>query len=250
MHKFFVNKENISEDKITITGDDVKHIGKVLRLRTGDIISISNGEGLEFTSIIDSIDKKEVLCTVKETLENKTESKLNITLFQGLPKSQKMDLIVQKGVEIGINRINPVITKRVVVKTEKKDISNKIERWNKIALEASKQSGRGKLLKVENPIDFKKAADSLEDFDLIIVPYENKEDIGLKNVLSKSNKDYKNIAIFIGPEGGFEEEEIEYLLSTGAHIVTLGPRILRTETAGFVTSTILLYELGDMGGKF
>lgn len=249
MHKFFVDKENVCEDGIRITGDDVKHIGKVLRLKVGDIINISNGEGQDYISSIESIDKKEVICSIQKKVINKTESPLNITLFQGLPKAQKMDLIAQKGVEVGINNIKPIITKRVVVKTEKKDLSNKIERWNKIALEASKQSGRGKLLEVENPIDFNEAVNSLDEFDLIIVPYENKEEIGLKKVLSSINNKCKNIAIFIGPEGGFEEEEIECLESKKANIVTLGPRILRTETAGLVTSTILLYELGDMGGK-
>lgn len=249
MHKFFVNKNSIIDNNIIITGDDVKHIGKVLRLKIGDIISISNGEGTDFIAEINSIDKNEVSCNIQESIENKTESNLNITLFQGLPKSQKMDLIVQKGVEIGINKVKPIITKRVVVKTNNKDISNKIERWNKISLEASKQSGRGKLLIVDEPIDFKEAVDSLEDFDLIVVPYENKEDFGLKKALKDKSKSYEKIAIFIGPEGGFEEEEIEYLKSKGAYIVTLGPRILRTETAGFVTSTILLYEIGDIGGE-
>lgn len=247
MHKFFVSRENIKENSILIIGDDVKHIGKVLRLKTGSEINVSDGQGLEYICLIDSIDKNEVICTVKESFQNETESPISITLFQGLPKSQKMDLITQKGVEIGIAEIKTVISKRVIVKTDTKDISNKIERWNKISLEASKQSGRGKLLEVKSPVSFKEAIDSISKFDLVVMPYENQEGIGLRKVLQE-NPLCKNIAIFIGPEGGFEDEEVEYARSKGVHTVTLGPRILRTETAGFVASTIILYELGDIAG--
>lgn len=248
MHKFFVPKENITEETIVITGDDVKHISKVLRLKTNDIINVSDGYGTEYICSISLIDKKEVVCSIVEKYKNESESPLNITLFQGLPKSQKMDLIVQKGVEIGINEIKTVITDRVVVKTESRDISNKIERWNKIAREAAKQSGRGNILEVHSPIGFKEAMENLLEFDLVVMPYENQEGIGLRKVLREKCPEAKNIAIFIGPEGGFEEEEVKIAIEKGVEVVTLGPRILRTETAGFVASTIILYELGDIGG--
>lgn len=248
MHKFFVSKENINEQDILITGDDVKHILKVLRLKVNDKINISDGHGVEYICSINLIDKKEVTCSIIEKFNNETESPLNITLFQGLPKSQKMDLIVQKGVEIGINEIKTVITDRVVVKTESKDISNKIERWNKISVEAAKQSGRGNIVKVSSPISFKEAIENLDEFDLVVMPYENQEGIGFRKVLTEKASAAKNIAIFIGPEGGFEKDEVESAISKGVEVVTLGPRILRTETAGFVASTIILYELGDMGG--
>ncbi|MEG0371530.1 MAG: 16S rRNA (uracil(1498)-N(3))-methyltransferase [Clostridium sp.] len=247
MHKFFVPKENIKSENIYITGDDVKHIGKVLRLKIDDRINISDGYGTEYICSIDIIDKKEVSCSIIEKYSNETESPIRITLFQGLPKAQKMDLIVQKGVEIGIYEVKSVITDRVIVKTETKDLSNKLERWNKIAKEAAKQSGRGCLLEVSEPITFKEAIDGLSGFDLAIMPYENQDGIGLRKVLEENNN-AKNIAVFIGPEGGFESEEVEYASSKGVHPVTLGPRILRTETAGFVASTIILYEIGDMGG--
>ncbi|KMT21645.1 16S rRNA (uracil(1498)-N(3))-methyltransferase [Clostridium cylindrosporum] len=248
MHKFFVPKENINDDNILITGDDVKHIGKVLRLKLNETINISDGSGVEYICSINTIDKKEVSCRIIEKFENATESPIKITLFQGLPKSQKMDLIVQKGVEIGISEVRAVITNRVVVKTEARDISNKIERWNKISKEAAKQSGRGVILDISEPVSFKDAIDSLDEFDLAVMPYENQEGVGLKRILTEKGSEAKNIAIFIGPEGGFEEEEVEYAKEKGVYPVTLGPRILRTETAGFVASTIILYELGDMGG--
>ncbi len=248
MHKFFVSKENISEDTILITGDDVKHIGKVLRLKVGDKINISDGNSTEYICELDLIDKKEVVCNIIEKFQNKTESPICITLFQGLPKAQKMELIIQKGVEIGIKNIIPVLTERVVVKTETRDISGKIERWNKISKEAAKQSGRGTILELNNPITFKEAIESLNKFDLAVIPYENQQGIGLKKVLRNLDSNVKNVAIFIGPEGGFEEEEVNYAIEKGVHPVTLGPRILRTETAGLVASSIILYELGDMGG--
>lgn len=247
MHKFFVPKENISEDTVLITGDDVKHIGKVLRLRVSDEINVSDGCGTEYICSINNIDKKEVECSITSKFINETESNIKITLFQGLPKAQKMDLIVQKGVEIGISEIKTVITDRVVVKTEARDLSNKIERWNKISNEAAKQSGRGTIINVAEPISFKEAIDLVSDFDLALIPYENEEGIGLKKTLDgKTN--IKSVAIFIGPEGGFSDEEIAIARENGIHSVTLGPRILRTETAGLVASTMVLYEIGDMGG--
>ncbi|MEG2893347.1 MAG: 16S rRNA (uracil(1498)-N(3))-methyltransferase [Clostridium sp.] len=248
MHKFFVDKRNITEKTITIDGDDVKHISKVLRLRQGDEVLVSDGKCNEYTAVIDLIDKKEVICSISNSFKNETESDIKITLFQGLPKSTKMELIIQKGVEIGIDNIIPVITDRVVVKTEARDLTNKIDRWNKIAKEAAKQSGRGRVMEIEPPISFSDALNKTKDFDLAVMPYENANDEGLKKVLSE-NREAKNIAIFIGPEGGFEESEVSSSLNVGVCPVTLGPRILRTETAGLVASTIILYEIGDMGGK-
>ncbi|MEF9953196.1 MAG: 16S rRNA (uracil(1498)-N(3))-methyltransferase [Clostridium sp.] len=248
MHKFFVNNKNIKDNNIIIDGDDVKHISKVLRLRQGDEIQVSDGKSNEYIATIDTIDKKEVICSVVESFKNQTECDVKITLFQGLPKSTKMELIIQKGVEIGIDNIIPVITDRVVVKTESKDLSNKIDRWNKIAKEAAKQSGRGCVMEIDNPISFSDALNMVKEFDIAVMPYENADDEGLKKVLSQ-HREAKNIAIFIGPEGGFEGDEVSLALSQGVYPVTLGPRILRTETAGLVASSIILYEIGDMGGK-
>lgn len=248
MHKFFIDKNNISSDIAKIVGDDVKHIYKVLRLEEGDKIVINNTCGEEFIGEILDITKSEVQVKLVEKNDVNNESPIDITLFQGLPKSVKMDLITQKSVELGINNITPIITNRVVVKNELGDFK-KVDRWNRIALEACKQSKRTFIPKIQQPIEFTQLLNDLKSFDAIFVPYENAENYGLKAALKEINNSIKKVAIIIGPEGGFEEEEIQSLKDIGAKIVTLGPRILRTETAGFVCASILQYEIGDVGGN-
>jgi 16S rRNA (uracil1498-N3)-methyltransferase len=248
MHKFFVSIDNIYGDTAVITGDDVKHIYKVLRLEEGDKVNINNQVGIEYSGEILSIDKKEVRIKLLEQLELNNESPIEITLFQGLPKSAKMDLIVQKATELGVKEITPVITERVVVKSELSEFS-KTERWKRIALEACKQSKRTIIPEINIPIEFNDLVERLKDFDLVVVPYENEEGFGIKQLARKNIKDIKNAAVIIGPEGGFEEEEISILKDRGCHIVTLGRRILRTETAGFVCVSLLQYEFGDLGGE-
>jgi 16S rRNA (uracil1498-N3)-methyltransferase len=176
-----------------------------------------------------------------------SEPPVKITLFQGLPKAQKMELIIQKCVEIGIFKIQPVITQRVVVKTEGKDISNKLERWRRISEEAAKQSNRGIIPEILEPITFDMGIENIKNQDLSIVPYEKEKGNGLKKILI-DNSYAKNVGIIIGPEGGFDEYEIDKCIKNGVIPVTLGPRILRTETAGVAVSSMILYELGDMGG--
>jgi 16S rRNA (uracil1498-N3)-methyltransferase len=246
MHKFFVDKSSINDNKIYITNDDVNHIYKVLRLDKEDMILICDGACNEYTSKIIDINKKEVVCEILESNRNSSEPPISITLYQGLPKAQKMELIIQKGVEIGICRFQPVITHRVVVKTEGKDLTGKLERYKRISEEAAKQSNRGMVPEILEPISFEAAIEELKAKDLSIVPYEKERAAGLKAVL-KSNSNAKNIGIFIGPEGGFEEAEIELCLANNILPVTLGPRILRTETAGISVAGMVLYELGDMG---
>lgn len=249
MHKFFVPENNIDRNIVTIIGDDVKHIYKVLRLKTGDKININNYKGREFVAEINSIDKAAVICNIIEEINTNNESNIKIHLYQGLPKASKMELITQKATELGVMSITPVITERVVVKNESSEVK-KIDRWNKIALEACKQSRRTLIPKVRNIIKFNEFLEEVKEFDLIVVPYENEKNYGVKNMITKfKNKDINNIAIMVGPEGGFEDEEIKSLENLGAYIVTLGPRILRTETAGFVCSSLIMYELGDIGGE-
>jgi 16S rRNA (uracil1498-N3)-methyltransferase len=231
-----------------IDGDDVKHIYKVLRLTAGHKVWINDCAGEEYVGEILSVDKKEVRVRQIEKLEINNESSLKVTLFQGLPKSSKMDLIVQKAAELGVVEITPILTERVVVRNELGEFS-KTDRWNRIALEACKQSKRSLIPKVGAPIEFKELTDRLEHFDLIVVPYENESGYGLKRMTEVLNAAVEQVAVIIGPEGGFEESEILQLKQLGAHIVTLGPRILRTETAGFVCTSILQYELGDLAGN-
>lgn len=248
MYKFFVQKHNISNNIAIIEGEDVKHIYKVLRLDIGEKISINNCEGEEYLGEITDITKVKVEVKLIDKLTLNNESPINIYLFQGLPKSSKMDLIVQKNTELGIKEITPIVTERVIVKSELNEFK-KVDRWNRIALEACKQSKRSLIPKINTPIEFKELIASLKNMDLIIVPYENQNNFGLKSINFENKKAIKNIAVIIGPEGGFEESEIDTLKGLGAHIITLGPRILRTETAGFVCLAQLMYELGDMGGN-
>ncbi|MGH4050989.1 MAG: 16S rRNA (uracil(1498)-N(3))-methyltransferase [Clostridium sp.] len=249
MHKFFVPKGNIDGKHAVINSEDVKHIYRVLRLQVGDKISVNNSEGKEYLGEITSIDKKEVNINILEESAINNESPVEVYLFQGLPKSTKMDLIVQKNTEIGIKAITPIITKRVEGKTELKDFK-KVDRWNKIALEASKQSKRSLVPQINAPIEFELLIQQLEHMDLVVVPYENQEGYGIKKLTQNiEKKNINNVAIVIGPEGGFEEDEILKLKEIGAEIVTLGPRILRTETAGFVCLSLIMYELGDLGGN-
>ncbi|WP_026884882.1 16S rRNA (uracil(1498)-N(3))-methyltransferase [Clostridium akagii] len=249
MHKFFVDESFIDGNIVNIQGDDVKHIYRVLRLKSGDQVNINNCKGEEFLAQIKDINKTNVLCEIIEKADINNESALKIYLYQGLPKAAKMDFIIQKSTELGVTSITPVITERVVVKNELKEYK-KVDRWNKIALEACKQSKRTIIPKVNQPMELEGFLSEADSYDLIVVPYESKEDFGIKAMIRNLNgKKINSIAILIGPEGGFEEEEIEKLDNLGAQIVTLGPRILRTETAGLVCASLLLYELGDIGGK-
>ena len=250
MHKFFTPKENFINSEAKILGDDVKHLYKVLRLNEGDEVVLNNCDGEEFLAIIKSITKQEVILDIKEKLLINNESRVKIYLFQGLPKAQKMDLIVQKGTELGVTEFIPTITERVDIKL--KGDFKKLDRLNRIALEAAKQSKRTIVPKVVEPINFEEALKKLKSMDLIIVPYENAEDFGVKTLfreLGDKANNIEKVGIIIGPEGGFETFEIDKLKENGAYIVTLGNRILRTETAGFVTASLVNYEIGDVGGK-
>lgn len=245
MHKFFIEKNQIMGDNITILGSDVKHIKDVLRLRINDQIEISC-DGINYLCQISFIEKSNIQLNIKDKWEGKAESKVDIILFQGLSKGNKMEFIFQKGTEIGMKDFYPTITNRSIVKI--KDINkeqSKVERWNAIVEEAAKQSKRDYIPKVENIVSFKDMIEILKDKSNIIVPYEDEKVITIREGLS--NLSDEPIYIVIGPEGGFEKEEIEKLKEIGAKIVTLGPRILRTETAGIVTATIILYEVGNIG---
>lgn len=253
MHKFFTERENFSETEARIVGDDVKHIYKVLRLAKGEKVVINNCVGEEFLGEVKSVEKTEVVISILKKLDINNESGVKIYLFQGLPKSQKMDLIVQKGTELGITEFIPTLTSRVDVKL--KGDFKKLDRLNRIVLEAAKQSKRTIVPRVVEPIAFEEVLNRINTMDLMLVPYENAENFGIKT-LFKELKDksvnlesIKNIGVLVGPEGGFEEEEISSLKEKGAYIITLGSRILRTETAGFVATSLIQYELGDLGGN-
>lgn len=250
MHRFFVLPEQIEDKTISIKGEDLKHIKDVLRLAKKDRVEVVS-EGVVYLSEIHDITNNEVLVKIIDSKKGKSEPPIDIYLYQGLPKSSKMDFIVQKATEIGVKKIFPIITNRTVVKIKnKKKEKNKVDRWNKICEESSKQSKRDFIPEVNSIIDFKEMITLLreeisKDENCILVPYEMEENKGIKNIVN--DKSNKKIHLVIGPEGGFEEKEIEELEKIGGEIISLGPRILRTETAGLVAMTIIMYEFGDMG---
>lgn len=245
MPKFFVNKADIRDGKVYISGEDCIHIKKVLRLRCGENIIVSDGSGYDYEAVIDEIEPQKVVANVARAIPNHSEPPVEVTLFQGIPKSDKMDFIIQKCVELGVKSIVPVITERTVVKIDSsKESEKKTIRWQKIALEAAKQSNRGIIPDVSMPLPFKQALDSLKGYDLKLIPYEKESQNQLKTYLG--DRRTKKVALFIGPEGGFSVEETLKAADAGVVTVTLGPRILRTETAGIMVLSILMYTLGDM----
>lgn len=240
MPKFFVDKNNIGEKTIEITGEDANHISTVLRSKVDEEIIICDGYGTDYLCRLIGINKKQVLAEIINKYENENEPNLKITLYQGLPKGDKMELVIQKCIEIGVDKIVPVVTENTVVKigdkAEKKNI-----RWNKIAEAAAKQCGRGKIPIVDKIMTFSEAVEASKETDAAIIPYEKETNTNIRQFVKSFTG--KSISIFIGPEGGFSENEIELCKKNGISSVSLGKRILRTETAGLVTSVILLYEL-------
>jgi len=239
MHRFFTEKKNITGDNIVIRGEDVKHITKVLRLDVGDAVVVCDGDCTEYISKIAAVEGDCVRLTVENISPSDTEPSCKVDLYQGLPKTGKMESIIQKCVELGVNRIIAFAGERSVSKIEPKEISRKSERYNRVAYEAAKQSRRGRIPEV-NMIRSLAEAD-FRRYDKLIVAYEDEKHITLKHALS----DIPNggsAAIFIGPEGGFEPSEVVFLKRRGATAVSLGPRILRTETAGMAMLAMIMYE--------
>jgi len=245
MSKFFVKPEQIKNDNIIIDGDDVNHILNVLRMKKDDEIQVCNQvTGENYKARIVQYSKNEIECKIEEKIGKSTESNVHITLFQGIPKFEKMELIIQKNTEVGVNNIVPVIMERTVVKLDEKVASKKLDRWQKIAEIAAKQSMRDIIPNVKSIIKTKEI--DVDRYDVVLVAYENEEHNMLKAELKKlesQNKQEYNIAIVIGPEGGISEKEIELLDEKNVKFVSLGKRILRTETAGLVMAGNILYEL-------
>ena len=237
MRRFFC--ETITQGTATITGDDAHHISRVLRMKAGDALSLCDGAGNEYDAVITSISQDAVSCTVGERHASETESPVRVTLFQCLPKTGKMELIVQKCTELGVFAVVPVVSARCVV-VPGKDYDKKRERYNRVALEAAKQSRRGMIPSVLPLVELKKI--DVKSFDLFLVAYEDETAVSLKQALRGANAP-ASIALLIGPEGGLEEGEVASLVAAGAKSVSLGKRILRTETAGMAMLAQTLYEV-------
>ena len=244
MYKFFVSEDQITDKKITINGEDINHIKNVLRLDLDEKIIICNkNTAKSYIAAIEQISKEEIVCNIISENLSTTELIVNVDLFQGLPKSDKMEYIIQKTTELGVKHIYPVTLERCVVKIDKKDESKKILRWQKIAESAAKQSKRDFIPIVKNILNIENICKIIPKYDIILLAYENEESNTIKRELQKINKkENVNIGVIIGPEGGFTEKEINTLISAGAKCVTLGKRILRTETAPIVMLSDIVYE--------
>ena len=250
MPKFFIKNEQKSNNKIIIIGQDVKHIKNVLRKKINDKIIVCNSETTrDYICKIKDITDEKIECEIIENIEENVESNVQISIFQGLPKADKMELIIQKSVELGAYDITPVEMQRCIVKLEDKDKIKKIQRWQKISEVAAKQSGRNIIPNIKNIIDLKKVCNLCQNYDIVLVAYENEKENKLKYQIKKIKEKIKSdikIAILIGPEGGIDEKEIEILKEIdNVKIITLGKRILRTETVALNMLSIVMYELED-----
>lgn len=244
MSRFYIDENTIMNNSIHITGGDVNHMKNVLRMKEGEYIILCNGKGRDYHCRIHEMYDNKIIADIIKEEKAETELSVKIYLFQGLPKKDKMELIIQKAVELGVYEIIPVLTKRTVVKLEdKKKELKKLERWQLIAEGAAKQSGRGIVPKVAEAVTFLQALPIAEKLEIVMIPYELAKDMDKTRDIMKSVKGKKTAGIFIGPEGGFEENEIEKAISKGIWPITLGKRILRTETAGIAALSILTYEL-------
>ena len=244
MHQFFVTPMQVKEDHIYIEGLDVNHIKNVLRMKVGEALKVSDGNNRKYLCEIESMTAQQVCVRIVEEQVD-TELPSKIYLFQGLPKSDKMELIVQKAVELGAYEIIPVATKRAVVKLDEKKALKKVARWRGIAESGAKQSGRNVIPKVTNVMSYKDALTYAKRLDVLLIPYELAEGMKETKQVIEEIKRGQSIGIFIGPEGGFETQEVEDAIANGARAITLGKRILRTETAGLTTLSILMYHLEE-----
>ncbi len=248
MRRFFTEPQNISDDVAQIF-EDSKHIEKVLRMNTGDRIMVFDGSGAEYIAELISIEKDVCRAKILEKNLSQSEPKIKISLFQGLPKSGKMETIIQKAVELGVFEIIPVMMERCVTKINNPASgAEKSKRWNKVSLEAVKQCGRGIVPRVHEPVSFEDAIEMMKKLHLPLMPYEilgHEGKHGLKDVL-ESKKDADTFGILVGPEGGFSDSEAEYAISQGIRAIGLGRRILRTETVASAVIPMIMYERNEI----
>ncbi|MDD3141436.1 MAG: 16S rRNA (uracil(1498)-N(3))-methyltransferase [Lachnospiraceae bacterium] len=245
MQHFFVTPVQVDNEHIIIEGSDVNHIKNVLRMKLGEELEISDGNNKKYRCEIERFEEQMIIVKILEHHVADSELPSKIYLFQGLPKNDKMELIVQKAVELGAYQIIPVATKRAVVKLDEKKAIKKVERWNAIAEGGAKQSGRSLIPEVMHVMSFKEAIQYAvsQEIKVTLIPYELAEGMQETKTIISQICPGQSVGIFIGPEGGFEKEEVAYALSNNVKPITLGKRILRTETAGLATLAILMYQL-------
>lgn len=243
MYHFFVTPDQIMDGYAVITGQDVNHIRNVLRMRAGEQVGIRDGISRNYICELEEIGQDAVRARILSEEQDSSELPARLYLFQGLPKSDKMELIIQKAVELGAYQIIPVATRRAVVKLDKKKEETKVKRWNAIAESAAKQSGRMVIPEVTGVMTLKEAYQYASGFDLNLIPYELAEGMEETRQVLSQVRPGMQVGIFIGPEGGFDVEEVELAIASKIHPITLGRRILRTETAGMTALSILMFQL-------
>ncbi len=246
VHRFFVNNDAIKGDMVEITAKDFNHISHALRLQPGDIIIVNNGDGLDYTVSLNKFSKSAIIGEIIKKEINKNEAEVNITLAQAIPKNRNMELVIQKCTEIGVKDIIPLQTERTIVQLSGKKKDKRLKRWQRIAREAAKQSERGIIPEVRDIHSIAKIKSIKDDYDLVLVCWTGEKESNLKKIISELAVKPENILITVGPEGGFTSQEVAQI---AGKTITMGPRILRTETAGLVALTMVMYELGEMGGK-
>lgn len=245
MHRFFVDPSQIGEKEIILMGTDVNHIRNVLRMRSGEEVLVSDGQGTDYHCQLTSMEDTSVRASIMWRLDGNAELSSQIVLFQGLPKGDKLEFIIQKCVELGVTKVVPVRTRRTVVKLDAKKEQAKRKRWMGISESAAKQSGRGIVPEVAPVMDFSEALKEAGALDVCLIPYELARGMEHTREVCAAIKPGQSIGIFIGPEGGFEEEEVARAVEAGAVPITLGRRILRTETAGMAMLSVLAYLLEE-----
>lgn len=243
MHRFFIQHSQIQDGRLYVEGADVNHIKNVLRMKPGDQVMASDGEGMQYLCALEAFERGLAWFRIVDTWKENRELSSKLCLFQGLPKSDKMELIIQKATELGVYELVPMVTGRTVVRLDEKKAEKKNARWNAIAEAAAKQSGRSRIPRVQEVMTFSEALAYAGDLDVLLIPYEKAEGMEATRQAIEGILPGQSVGIFIGPEGGFEEGEVAQAMEKGAAPVTLGRRILRTETAGFVVLSMLLYHL-------
>lgn len=241
MYRFFVPVENVFEKEIRITGDDINHIKNVLRMTAGEKVVVSCGQGTDYYCIIEDIQETGITLRIEDKKAAVTELPMRIVLFQALPKLDKMELVIQKAIELGASEVVPVRARRCVVKLDDKKEEKKLARWRNIAESAAKQSGRGILPEVHGIMDFDQALEYAKELETVMIPYELCETMADSKETMQKAAGQQSIGIFIGPEGGFERSEVELASASGAVPISLGKRILRTETAGLAVLSVLMF---------
>lgn len=243
MQHFFVTPSQVEGERIYIEGSDVNHMKNVLRMRPGEAVAISDGDNLKYRCVVEGYEEGRAVLAIQQRMPVYTELPCRITLFQGLPKQDKMELIVQKAVELGASQVVPVATRRSVVKLDEKKAAKKLQRWQQIAESAAKQAGRGYIPQVSSVLSYQEALEKAGGLDVLLIPYELAEGMEEARKVVASIAQGQSVGIIIGPEGGFEKEEVDAAIHQGAKAITLGRRILRTETAGLAILSILMFHL-------